>query len=406
MEIQDKKILCELARKFADIANSSEMEQRRQRWYAHNDMKEGIPLVLCFPEGSWPEVIGEGDLLCKDAAARGHELTLRQKIYWHDVLRDDAAQECRYYVQPAVNLGNYGVDAAYSYGENRGSYRWEHPLKNLDRDLSLLAMPKPTHDGAETDRRLDEAHVLFDGILDVQLRPGLDYWTLGMTTDVIRLIGLDEFFLYMYDNPEGIHKLMAFMRESKMRMLDWYESQPILAQANDLDGYTGSGGQAYTHSFSPEEGSPLMQMWGFAESQESVGVSPKMFGEFIFPYQLPILARFGLNCYGCCEPVHERMQHILQIPRLRRVSVSPWCNQLIMAEALGRKAVFSRKPNPSLICASFNEDAARADIASTLDAAKGCNVELIMKDTHTVQNEPWRLARWVCIAKEEIGKRY
>jgi hypothetical protein len=77
-----------------------------------------------------------------------------------------------------------------------------------------------------------------------------------------------------------------------------------------------------------------------------------------------------------------------------------------MAEVLGRKAVFSRKPNPALICASFNEEAARHDVAGTLDAAKGCNIELIMKDTHTIQNEPWRLARWVEIARDEIAKRY
>lgn len=402
----DRQILRELARCFADIANSPEMEKRRQRWVAHNDLQQGRPMVLCFPEGSWPELISGDDLFCEDADARAYEMVLRQKIYWHDVIQDDAAQEACWYVQPAVDLGNYGVEATYNYGQDRGSYRWEHPLKNLDEDLALLEMPQPTHDRQETDRRLYEAHELFDGILDVRLRPGLDYWTLGMTTDVIRLIGLDNLFLYMYDNPEGLHKLMAFMRDSKLHMLDWYESQSGLVGPNMLDGYTGSGGQAYTRSFDAHAHSPLMQAWGFAESQETVGVSPSMFGEFIFPYQLPLLARFGLNCYGCCEPVHERWPFIRQIPRLRRVSVSPWCDQHIMASALGRTAVFSRKPNPAHICASFNEDAARADIVSTLEAARGCNVELIMKDTHTVQNEPWRIARWVKIAHEEISKRY
>lgn len=402
----DRKVLRELAKRFAEITNSPEMEMRRQRWYAHNDVREGKPMVLCFPEGSWPELIGEKDLLCNDAEARAIETTLRRNIYWYDVIADDAAHECCWYVQPAVDLGDYGVGAEYSYGSDRGSYRWEHPLKNLGEDLSMLRMPVCSHDRAETRRRLDEAQDLFGGILDVRLRPGLDYWTLGMTNDVIRLTGLDDLFIYMYDNPDGLHKLMAFMMESKQQMLDWYESETWLAQPNDLDGYTGSGGQAYTRDFEPQSVSPLMRMWGFAESQETVGVSPKMFGEFIFRYQLPLLSRFGLNCYGCCEPVHERMEYIRQIPRLRRVSVSPWCDQRVMAEVLGRKTVFSRKPNPALICASFNEEAARADIVSTLEAAKGCNVELIMKDTHTVQNEPRRIARWVQIAREEVDRRY
>jgi hypothetical protein len=27
----------------------------------------------------------------------------------------------------------------------------------------------------------------------------------------------------------------------------------------------------------------------------------------------------------------------------------------------------------------------------------------VLKDTHTVQNEPWRIERWVQIAREEIA---
>ena len=54
-------------------------------------------------------------------------------------------------------------------------------------------------------------------------------------------------------------------------------------------------------------------MWGFCESQETVGVSPKMFEEFVFAYQLPILDRFGLNIYGCCEPLDRRFDIVKRI---------------------------------------------------------------------------------------------
>ncbi|MDP7287961.1 MAG: hypothetical protein QGH94_08205, partial [Phycisphaerae bacterium] len=62
----------------------------------------------------------------------------------------------------------------------------------------------------------------------------------------------------------------------------------------------------------------LIDMWGFCESQETVGVSPEMFEEFVFPYQMPILERFGLNCYGCCEPLDNRWHVVKRFPRLRR----------------------------------------------------------------------------------------
>ena len=76
--------------------------------------------------------------------------------------------------------------------------------------------------------------------------------------------------------------------------------------------------------------------WGFCESQETSTISPRMFAEFILPYQLPILERFGLNCYGCCEPLDNRWKFVETIPNLRRVSISPWANLSQMAERLGR----------------------------------------------------------------------
>jgi hypothetical protein len=127
-----------------------------------------------------------------------------------------------------------------------------------------------------------------------------------------------------------------------------------------------------------------------------------MFAEFVFPYQLPLLERFGLNCYGCCEPVDRRLDAILSIPRLRRISVSPWSDQDICAERIGKRFVYSRKPNPAHVCSGFNERAVREDLRSTLRYSSGLNLEIVLKDTHTVQFDRTRIPRWVAIAREEI----
>jgi hypothetical protein len=77
-----------------------------------------------------------------------------------------------------------------------------------------------------------------------------------------------------------------------------------------------------------------------------------------------------------------------------------------MARTLGNRYVYSRKPNPSLISTGiFDEGAIRADLRHTLEVTPGCRVEIIMKDVHTLSNEPDRLARWVRIAREEIAGR-
>ena len=53
----------------------------------------------------------------------------------------------------------------------------------------------------------------------------------------------------------------------------------------------------------------------------------------------------------------------------------------------------------------FDEDAIREDLRKTLRIAAGCNVELIMKDVHTLAGHSERMARWVALAREVIDER-
>ena len=85
-----------------------------------------------------------------------------------------------------------------------------------------------------------------------------------------------------------------------------------------------------------------------------------MYEEFIFPYEKPIMERFGLNCYGCCEPLHGRW------PASRGIRVSaasparPGSNVEKMAGYLGDKYIFSLKPNPAALAVpEIDEEAIR-----------------------------------------------
>jgi hypothetical protein len=187
-----------------------------------------------------------------------------------------------------------------------------------------------------------------------------------------------------------VHQLMAFLRDEHRHFLEWCEHEGLLTANNGVN-LVGSGGVGETNELHPvtDVGVKLSDRWGFAESQETVGISPAMFEEFVLPYQLPLLEKFGLNCYGCCEGLENRIKPILQnVPRLRRISVAPNANQEAMAAALDGHYIFSRKPYPAHVCVGFNEKAVREDLRHTL----------------TVQNEPDRIGRWVKIAREEIAK--
>jgi hypothetical protein len=202
---------------------------------------------------------------------------------------------------------------------------------------------------------------------------------------------------------------MKFMMEDHLTFARWLERENLFTLNNEND-YIGSGSVAYTHEL-PKPGMNgqvrLQDLWCLSESQETVGVGPEMFAEFIFPYQKQLIEHFGLSYYGCCEPVHNRWHVIKQISNLRKVSISPWCDQAMMARELGSRQVFCRKPNPTLVSTeNFNEESIRRDIRETLSHTRqhNCLVELVMKDVHTVQRQPERLGRWVRIAREECDR--
>ena len=141
---------------------------------------------------------------------------------------------------------------------------------------------------------------------------------------------------------------------------------------------------------------------GLSESQE-VSISPEMFGEFIFPYQLELQEKFGLNCYGCCEPVDRRWKYIKQIPGLRRISVSPWSNEQVMAQLIGDNYIYSRKTPPTWLAAkNADEEVMEAGIKKTVEIA-GRNLELIMKDNHTIGNNPNNCISFVKTCRKVIN---
>jgi hypothetical protein len=273
--------------------------------------------------------------------------------------------------------------------------------------VGRIGLPRITVDYRTTLETLALAEEVFRGILAVGLR-GVWWWSMGMTYDLARLVGLEKMLYLMYDDPAMIHRIMGLLRDGYLSKLDFLEKNGLLS-LNNNHSYVGSGGIGYSRELPRRalDGTPVMagDMWCLTESQETIGVSPEQFAEFVFPYQLPLQERFGLNCYGCCEPLDSRWHVVKKIPRLRRVSVSPWADQGRMAEFLGDGYIFSRKPAPSLLAVPrMDADAVRADIRNTLEVTRGCVVELIMKDNHTLGGNPDNLVQWVRIAREEIDR--
>ena len=140
-------------------------------------------------------------------------------------------------------------------------------------------------------------------------------------------------------------------------------------------------------------------------SQETVGISPQMFREFIYPYYRELAQEFGLVYYGCCEPVHDIWDDcISRLPNLRKVSVSAWCDEKAMGERLGGSGViYSRKPRPNYIGVGVLDEAAFADhILQTLRSAKGCQLEILFRDIYSLDGDVSKPGRAVSIVRKLI----
>ncbi len=403
---RDKELLRTLAKKVAEIAARPIESEKRKLWYQHNDLEDTRPLIFCDPENGWYEIIPHDRLVCEGDLARIWEFKLRKEIFWGEKMGDDRVIEPIFKVQYVFQEINRGMQENIIGGGDNGSYCWDAPLKDYS-DLKSLHFQKIEVDYERTDQLYNLAREVFSDILKVELE-GYWWWSFGLTWSLVNLRGIEQVMLDMYDHPQELHQLMAFLRDESLSLLDFLEMNNLLS-LNNQGTYVGSGGFGYTHQLPQKDydGTKVrtQDMWGFSESQETVLVSPNLFAEFIFPYQLPILERFGLNCYGCCEPIDKRWHIISKAPRLRRVSVSAWANVEDLAEKLGKNYIFSRKPNPSdLSFPKIDEEYIRKGLRQTLETTRGCHVELIMKDNHTIGRNPDNVIQWCRIAREEIER--
>ncbi|MDF1514455.1 MAG: hypothetical protein P1S60_11655 [Anaerolineae bacterium] len=390
-----------------EMAADPVMQERRRLWYKHAALNGERPMILAETVGVLDELIPLHSLHCQEPWARDLERGLRELIFRYESVQDD------FVIQPYIDYrwfvddGDFGVSVELVHGENegkRGSYHWDPPVKNLDVDIEKLSFRQPRVDREKTISWAAFLDDQFGDILPIRLR-GSYWWTTGLTWTAINLIGLESLMMAMYDNPAGLHRLMSFLRDECLNFISWFEREELLTLNNEAD-YVGSGSQGWTDELPRDEkmeGHPVLlsDLWGLSESQETVGISPTMFEEFIFPYQLPVIKKFGLSYYGCCEPVHNRWHIIKRIPNLRRVSVSPWCDEEEMAEGLGENYIYCRKPNPTLISTGhFDDEAIEKDIGTTLRYTEHCTLEFAMKDVHTLNNDPNRLGRWVQLTRE------
>jgi hypothetical protein len=358
-----------------------------------------------FPEGSWDEILNDRDLHATDPLLRNREWQLRARVYEHEHFPCDRPISKRWVVNKSVSTTGWGLYPREkpSSQAGKGALHYEQVLRSAE-DLKQLRYPEVRVDEKESAERLKLAQDLFGDILDVQ-QAGVTHISFHPMGDYMRLRGHEQSLLDMYMEPQLVHDTMAFFEEGHRRIVRQYEEMNLLGLNND-GSYHSSGGIGYTDELPAKGFNPArvrtIDMWASAEAQELAAVSPEQHEEFATQYERRLLAQFGLNGYGCCEPLHDKLDNVLTVPNMRRVSISPWADLEKSVAKLGNRCIFSWKPHPAHLVGDFDPTRIRQYISRTVSVAReaGCVLEMILKDTHTCENHPERFTEWTRIAMQ------
>jgi len=406
----------ELAEKIRELSSLPVMHERKSRWYRHNRLEKGAPmLVMEIPECLENEIYPAPQ--CTSAFAREIERILLRDICNYEMIGDDKVITPEFLLPLEIERKLFGLETVYKKAVDLKGREFghiaEHPIQDITKDLSFLKPSINTVNKKYNLKKKEIAESVLGDILTVENINQTMNWGLSPSIHVINLMGMEKLMMAMMDYPEKVHELYNFITEDTIRYLRWEEEEDLLC-LNNGNHYAGAGSYGFTDelpALNYKTGMKLrsVDIWGNLNSQETVGISPAMHNEFAFPYYQRLAREFGLVYYGCCEPIHDIFKTSVQpLPNLRKVSVSAWCDEELAGSLLSEnRIIYSRKPSPNYIGLDrFDSEGYRASINKTLSAAKNCTLEIIHRDVMTVNNDALRMKKAIEIARQCIEDRW
>lgn len=415
----DRTRIRELASEQARIAALPIMAARKKMWTDINDGVPGTraPFVIetwTFDRDFMPPTIYQ----CESDYGRRIEARLLRAIRHHEILGDDHVCPDTFDMGWHTWCDEFGIKIETERvpdqeGISTG-YHFDCPITDLNDGFDMV---KPSRFGVDKGGTMEEKAFLEDllgDLLPVKIATGT-FGNNNLTQRLMRLMSMETFFMAMYDCPDTLTELLALLRDNAKRMAKWAEAEGLLRVNNGNQCTCGSCFNFTTRlPRTPVEPGhvKLSDMWSAMDSQETVGVSPELFHELIFPHYAELAEMYGRVYWGCCEPVDPIWEtSISKLPNLGAVSISRWANQDFMADALdGTGIVFSRKPNPNLlgITRELDEEAWQSEIRETVETVSKRDVplELVVRDVYSLQGNLEKARQATELARGEIDRRY
>ncbi|MBE6610860.1 MAG: hypothetical protein E7632_00090 [Ruminococcaceae bacterium] len=402
----DREILREIAQRYNTYANSPENEAILRKWHALAEGRREFPTVRLLFSNFTHEVITPR-LRCTGDAARAVEAQLLSYLVGRELFGDDTPLSPTFDVRLRTGVAPFGISPKRSRveGVRTTGYHIDPVIEDLEEEWEKLKGGHFNGDPEGTQKYCDFINEIFGDILPARIvMPAL---TGAITNPLVHLMGMENYYLAMYDCPEILHKVMDMATTVYENYYDFLEREKLLLPTAELTPLPQES-FSFNHELPADSVTKTTDCWGFLESQETTAVSPEVFGEFVFPYQDRLAKRYGLLSYGCCERVDAIWpDYLSKWKNLRKLSVSPFNNEPLVGEYLrGSNVVYYSKPRAEFVTAPgpLDEDALREYFKMVCTSASGCLFEMAQREVLTLHGDPERGRQYVRIAKECVER--
>ena len=397
---RDRLRLRSLAQKQLEYANSPKNREILNKWEALAAGRRETPTVRLLFSNFTDEVI-DARLECENPDARRLEAELLSTLVGRELFDDDTPIAPTFDMQWNLRVSPFGLRPTLTRSVHGKGFHIDPVIEDLESELDKLRGGSFGVDREATKKKMDFVGEMIGDILPVRLVQAS--LTGSITNPLVHLMGMENYYLAMYDCPDALHEVMDMATKVYEEYYDFLEREKLLLPTCGMSPVAQES-FAFNSELPTDAVEKTTQCWGFLESQETTAVSPETFGEFVFPYQDRLVRRYGLLSYGCCERVDAIWpDYLSKWKNLQKLSVSPFNDENLIGEYLrGSNVVYYSKPRAEFVTTRgpMDEDALRRYFKGVCEAAGGCLFEIAQREVGTIYGDFERGRRYVEIAKE------
>ncbi|MHB8279134.1 MAG: uroporphyrinogen decarboxylase family protein [Candidatus Humimicrobiaceae bacterium] len=317
------------------------------------------------------------------------EFQLRTKIFHHEEVPEDD------YIIPRGISSDYGM---YLEANILGSPLIYDPLGDpwvseteflIDDKSKLDKINYPDFYKSGVMPDVHKMYNQYNEILGGRLPVDISAWYRGPWSVAQHIRGFGNLMLDLNDDPDFVHRLLRTIILSRMKYtLDRCRFFGIKVEKNAESLYV-NGVVMFISSLSNDE-------------INSLTVSPKVYTEFIFPYEKQLADFYGgIGYYHSCGDLTHLLPYIKELPGLEVFHVGPWTNLKKARDIMGKDVI--------LQCCLFaerdiffaDESQMKKKMHTVLEENQGGKLQIVADSFMT---GPWeKVKTWLKIARSIVG---